>query len=101
VEVEAFFIALVPITLFLTIGGVLVLRPLTKRLGLLMEASAKARSSNAEEQMQIEHMRLMIETQNLKLEQLEQKLSFTESLLESRTSAFLAARPGVAPREMS
>jgi len=99
--VEAFFIALVPITLFLTIGGVLVLRPLTKRLGLLMEASAKARGSNAEEQMQIEHMRLMIETQNLKLEQLEQKLSFTESLLESRTSAFLAAKPGVAPREMS
>ena len=98
---EAFFIALVPITLFLTIGGVLVLRPLTKRLGLLMEASAKARGSNAEEQMQIEHMRLMIETQNLKLEQLEQKLSFTESLLESRTSAFLAAKPGVAPREMS
>lgn len=98
---EAFFIALVPITLFLTIGGVLVLRPLTKRLGLLMEASAKARGSNAEEQMQIEHMRLMIETQNLKLEQLEQKLSFTESLLESRTSAFLAARPGVAPREVS
>ena len=38
---EAFFIALVPITMFLTIGGVLVLRPLTKRLGLLMEASAK------------------------------------------------------------
>ena len=51
--------------------------------------------------MQIEHMRLMIETQNLKFEQLEQKLSFTESLLESRTSAILAARPGVAPREMS
>ncbi len=98
---EAFFIALVPITLFLTVGGVLVLRPLTKRLGLLMEASAKARGSNAEEQLQIEHMRLMIETQNLKLEQLEQKLSFTESLLESRTSAFLAASPGVAPREMS
>lgn len=98
---EAFFIALVPITLFLTVGGVLVLRPLTKRLGALMEASAKSKGSTAEEQMQIEHMKLMIETQNLKLEQLEQKLSFTESLLESRTSAFLAARPGVGPREIS
>ena len=99
---EAFFIALVPITMFLTIGGVLVLRPLTKRLGLLMEASAKSRGTNADEQLQIEHLRLMIDTQNLKFEQLEQKLSFTESLLESRTSAFLAAaRPGVGPREMS
>ncbi len=98
---EAFFIALVPITMFLTIGGVLVLRPLTKRLGLLMEASAKSRGTNADEQLQIEHLRLMIDTQNLKLEQLEQKLSFTESVLESRTSAFLAARPGVGPREMS
>jgi uncharacterized membrane protein len=99
--VEAFFIALVPITMFLTIGGVLVLRPLTKRLGLLMEASAKSRGTNADEQLQIEHLRLMIDTQNLKFEQLEQKLSFTESLLESRTSAWLAARPGVAPRELS
>jgi len=99
--VEAFFIALVPITLFLTIGGVLVLRPLTKRLGLLIEASAKARGASAEERLQIEHLRLMMDTQNLKLEQLEQKLQFTESILESRTSAFLAARPGVGPREMS
>jgi len=99
--VEEFFIALVPITFFLTVGGVLVLRPLTKRLGVLMEASAKSKSSNAEEQLQLEHMRLMIDTQNLKLEQLEQKLSFTESLLESRTSAFLAARSGAGPREIS
>ena len=98
---EEFFIALVPITLFLTVGGVLVLRPLTKRLGVLMEASAKSKSSNAEERLQLEHMKLMIDTQNLKLEQLEQKLSFTEALLESRTSAFLSARPGVAPREIS
>jgi uncharacterized membrane protein len=99
--VEEFFIALVPITFFLTVGGVLVLRPLTKRLGALMEASAKSKSANAEEQLQLEHMRLMIDTQNLKLEQLEQKLSFTESLLESRTSAFLAARSGAGPREIS
>lgn len=98
---EAFFISLVPISLFLTIGGVLVLRPVTKRLGLLIEASAKARGANVEEQLQLDHLRLMVETQNLKLEQLEQKLSFTESLLESRTSAFLAARTGAVPRELS
>ena len=37
---EEFFIAMVPMTLFLTIGGVLIFRPLTKRLGLVLEANA-------------------------------------------------------------
>jgi uncharacterized membrane protein len=99
--VEEFFIALVPITLFLTVGGVLVLRPLTKRLGLLIEASAKAKRMDAEEQLQLEQLRLQVETQNLKIERLEQKLAFTESMLESRSTGFLAAgRVGATPREM-
>lgn len=98
---EEFFIALVPITLFLTVGGVLVLRPLTKRLGLLVEASAKAKVVNAEDQLQLEQLRLLVETQNLKIERMEQKVAFTESLLEARTAGFLAARPAGAPsREM-
>jgi uncharacterized membrane protein len=99
--VEEFFIALVPITLFLTVGGVLVLRPLTKRLGLLVEASARAKGVNAEEQLQLEQLRLLVETQNLKIERMEQKVAFTESLLEARTAGFLPARPAGAPsREM-
>ena len=93
---EEFFIALVPITLFLTVGGVLVLRPLTKRLGLLIEASA-----SAVEQAQLDQIRLVVETQNLKIERLEQKVAFTESLLEARTAGLLSARPtGAPPREM-
>jgi len=99
--VEEFFIAMVPITLFLTVGGVLVLRPLTKRLGLLIEASARAKGANAEEQARLEQLRLLLETQNLKIERLEQKVAFTESLLEARTAGLLSARPaGAPPREM-
>lgn len=98
---EEFFIALVPITLFLTVGGVLVLRPLTKRLGLLIEASAKAKGASAVEQAQLDQIRLVVETQNLKIERLEQKVAFTESLLEARTAGLLSARPtGAPPREM-
>lgn len=98
---EEFFIALVPITLFLTVGGVLVLRPLTKRLGLLIEASAKAKGASAGEQAQLDQIRLLVETQNLKIERLEQQLAFTESLLEARTAGLLSTRPaGVSPREM-
>ena len=98
---EEFFIAMVPITLFLTVGGVLVLRPLTKRLGLLIEASARAKGGNAEEQARLEQLRLLLETQNLKIERLEQKVAFTESLLEARTAGLLSAQTaGAPPREM-
>ena len=98
---EEFFIALVPITLFLTVGGVLVLRPLTKRLGLLIEASAKAKGVGAAEQAQLDQIRLLVETQNLKIERLEQQVAFTESLLDARTAGLLSTRPaGPSAREM-
>ncbi len=98
---EEFFIALVPITLFLTVGGVLVLRPLTKRLGLLIEASAKAKGVSAAEQAQLDQIRLLVETQNLKIERLEQQVAFTESLLDARTAGLLSTRPaGPSAREM-
>jgi hypothetical protein len=99
--VEEFFIALVPITLFLTAGGVLVFRPLTKRLGLLMESTARARQAGAVDQEHLAQLKLMVETQNLRIERMEQQIAFTESLLEARTAGFLSARTaGPPPREM-
>lgn len=81
---EELFIAMVPVTLFLTIGGVLIFRPLTKRLGLMLEASAANRRDSQTDRMQYEHVRTLLEAQNLKIDALEQRLEFTESLLESR-----------------
>ncbi len=100
---EEFFFAMIPITLFLTVGGVLVLRPLTKRLGLLIEASARAKGTNVDAQLQIDQLRLVVETQNLRLEQLDQKLAFAESLLEARTQGYLAGRRATSgmPQELS
>lgn len=91
---EEFFIALVPMTLFLTIGGVLVFRPLTKRLGLMLEANAAGRRSDEIDRIHQEHMRALLDAQNLKIEALEQRIEFTESLLEARATNLMAARRG-------
>ncbi|MDP2470533.1 MAG: hypothetical protein Q8W45_09200 [Candidatus Palauibacterales bacterium] len=91
---EEFFIALVPITLILSAAGVLIFRPLTKRLGSVMEANAHARQQGVDDKLHHEHVKTLLETQNLKIEQLEQRLEFAESLLEARTSATRRVGPG-------
>ncbi len=95
---EEIIIALVPMTLFLTIGGVLVFRPLTKRLGLMLESNAANKRSDEMDRIQNEHLRAMIETQNSKIEALEQRVQFSESLLEARAANLLATHRG--PREL-
>lgn len=81
---EEFFIAMVPISMFLTIGGVLVFRPLTKRLGLMLEANAVGKRSDEMDRIQHEQLRVLLDTQTLKIEALEQRIEFNESLLEAR-----------------
>ena len=90
---EEFFLALVPITLILSVAGVLIFRPLTKRLGNVMEANALARQQVVDDKLHHEHVKTLLETQNLKILQLEQRLEFTESLLEARAAQQLAGRP--------
>ena len=79
---EEFFFALIPITFILSFAGVLIFRPLTKRLGNVMEANALAKQQVVDDKLHHEH----VETQNLKIQQLEQRIEFTESLLEARTA---------------
>lgn len=90
---EEFFIALVPITFILSLAGVLIFRPLTKRLGNVMEANALARRQAADDRLHDEHLKTLLETQNLKIQQLEQRLEFTESLLEARYQHLAGPRP--------
>lgn len=82
---EEMFFAMIPISLFLTIGGVLIFRPLTKRLGLMLEAHVAGKREEETGRIHYEHVRALLEAQNLKIEALEQRLEFTESLLEERT----------------
>ena len=86
---EEFFIALVPITFILSFAGVLIFRPLTKRLGNVMEANALAKREAADDRQHYEHIKALLETQNLKIQHLEQRLEFTESLLETRNAKYL------------
>ncbi len=96
---EEMFFALIPITGFLTLGGVLVFRPLTKRLGLMLEANAARKRSDELEKFQHERLRAILEAQNLKIEALEQRIEFSESLLEARAANLMAARRS--PRELT
>lgn len=89
---EEFFIALVPITFVLSFAGVLIFRPLTKRLGDVMEANALAKRQTVDDQLHHEHVKTLLETQNLKIQQLEQRLEFTESLLEARPAHYLGSK---------
>jgi hypothetical protein len=71
---------------------VLIFRPLTKRLGLMLEAHAAGRLESETDRIQYEHVRALLEAQNLKIDALEQRLEFTESLLDSQPSGRTAHR---------
>ena len=89
---EDVFYALIPITFILSFAGVLIFRPLTKRLGNVMEANALARQQVVDDKLHHDHVKTLLETQNLKIQQLEHRIEFTESLLEARGEQQLAAR---------
>ena len=68
------------IILTITIGGVILLKPIANKLGNLLEARAKERS---EPQLgsDIGHLRDLLETTNARLSLLEERQEFMESLL--------------------
>jgi len=70
----------VAVVLFLTIGGVLVLRPIAKRVGDLLEAMAREKQAGIEND--VNHMRDMLESTNARLALMEERLDFTERLLQ-------------------
>jgi hypothetical protein len=97
---EEFFIALVPITFILSLAGVLIFRPLTKRLGNVMEANALGKRDAAQERLQYESLKALVDAQNLKIDHLKRRLEFAEGLLESRTARVLGGA-SVAGKELT
>ena len=65
----------------LTVGGVLVLRPLTKRFAELMQVYISDRREGPHAELR--HMREILETMDARLQLMEDRLDFTERLLES------------------
>ena len=67
------------VVLILTVGGVVVLRPIAKRIGDLLEVYAKERSDGLEGD--VHQIRDLLETMNARLQLMEERQDFTERLL--------------------
>lgn len=80
---------LIPIFMFMSIAGVLILRPLTKKLGLLIEALAKERMAGARgvrelDDVHMERITIALERLNGRLDRVDDRISFMERLVEER-----------------
>lgn len=67
------------VVLFLTVGGVAVLRPIAKQLGSLLEAMAREKQSGV--QVDVSRLHELLETMNARLHLLEERQEFTDRLL--------------------
>lgn len=72
----------ISIAFFVTVGGVLVLRPISKRVGDLLEAYARDRQSGLEGE--IHQLRDLLETVSARMELMEDRQDFAERLLSEK-----------------
>lgn len=75
---------LIPITMFMCIAAVLILRPLTKKLGGLVEAITRERTHARVEDTNTARIIGLMEHMTRRLDQIEERLDFTERLVSSR-----------------
>lgn len=75
---------LVSIVLFLTVGGVLILRPIAKHLGAYLEALTRQQLEPRRDD-EFAQMREILETMSQRLHLLEERQDFSERLLEERS----------------
>ena len=71
---------LVAIIFILTVGGVILLKPIASKLGLLLEAMARERNE-PRTAVELERIRDLLETMNGRLSLVEERQDFTEALL--------------------
>ena len=81
---EALTALVVPSLFIVTVGGVIVLRPIASKLGSLLDAMAAEKSSSALEETR--RLRETVETMNNRLSLLEERQDFTERLIGPHTS---------------
>lgn len=81
---------LIPIFMFMSIAGVMILRPVTKKLGLLIEALAKERMAHVGrggselDEVHLERITIALERLNGRLDRVDDRISFMERLVEER-----------------
>ncbi len=74
----------IPIVFILAAASVLILRPITKRLGDALHQMQQDRHEARLDQGQLDQIRSLVESVQERVELVEQRQSFFESLLESR-----------------
>lgn len=77
---------LVPIFLFLSIAAVMIFRPISKKLGMLLEEMARDRRAMraGDGGIQMERVTTLLERMNTRLEMVEDRLEFVERLSDQR-----------------
>ena len=79
---------LIPIFFFMCIAGVMILRPVTKKLGLLIEAMAQerrpARQRETLSEAHLERVTVALERLNDRIDRVDERMSFMERLVEDR-----------------
>ncbi len=89
--------ALIPIVFILSVAGVMVLRPISKRLGTLLEVYGQDRLAARSEERQIEALRDRLESLDQRLDSMEERMGFTEELVGRRPTPRVAAPDAPAP----
>ena len=79
----------VAILLILSIAGVILLRPISKRLGDVLEAYAKEKDSGTTRELR--QIRELFETMDQRLRLMEERQDFTEKILDSDSRERLPA----------
>ena len=78
---------LIPITMFLCVAAVAILRPITTRLGGLLEAMTRAKigatgPTPPQDEAEMARLRNMMEHVSKRLDLIEERLDFTERLVD-------------------
>jgi hypothetical protein len=80
-ELEIIAPLIIAVLLIITVGGVILLKPISNKLGNLLEAMAKERSNPPQIDSQLDRMNDLLETMNSRLSLLEERQDFTDALL--------------------
>ncbi|MET0398717.1 MAG: hypothetical protein ABW277_18145 [Longimicrobiaceae bacterium] len=93
---EVFFVMMVPITAILTTGTVMLLRPISKELGGLLQAMTqerKLRAAPAPAAPDMTQVRDLLSNIDSRLSLMEERQDFAEALLSGGERRVIAAAP--------
>jgi hypothetical protein len=76
--------ALIPISMFMCIAAVMILRPITKKIGGLLEVMTRDRSQVRSDDAGNARIAALMEHMTRRLDHIEERLDFTERLVSTR-----------------